>query len=150
MDDMQVMDNGEPMLSSICTVLVEFSDVNENLFPPVFDDIAQETGVYGENYTASALKVSIIAKQFNTSTFHPLWHCKQLSHDFAENMPVWSEVLALNAVDVDSPESPVKYTIIDGDGSSFFTIDSEGIEFKFKSMGNSFSSNNMFSCYPWQ
>lgn len=45
------MDNGEPMLSSICTVLVEFSDVNENLFPPLFDDIAYETSVYGEKWT---------------------------------------------------------------------------------------------------
>lgn len=45
------MDNGEPMLSSICVVMVELSDVNENLFPPLFDDIARETTVYGEKYT---------------------------------------------------------------------------------------------------
>ncbi|EJD75084.1 cadherin domain-containing protein [Loa loa] len=86
----EAMDKGEPMLSSICTVLVEFSDVNENLFPPLFDDIAYETSVY-------------------------------------ENMPVWTEVLTLNAVDPDSPGMPVKYTVIDGDGISSFTIDSEGI-----------------------
>ncbi|VDN46419.1 unnamed protein product, partial [Gongylonema pulchrum] len=42
----EVMDNGEPMLSSICTLLVELSDVNENLFPPLFDDIALETTIY--------------------------------------------------------------------------------------------------------
>ncbi|KAL4002923.1 Cadherin domain family protein [Acanthocheilonema viteae] len=86
----EAMDNGEPMLSSICTVLVEFSDVNENLFPPLFDDIAQEATVY-------------------------------------ENMPVWTEVLALNAIDPDNPRIPVKYTVIDGDGINSFTIDSEGI-----------------------
>uniref|UniRef100_A0A915PC44 Uncharacterized protein n=1 Tax=Setaria digitata TaxID=48799 RepID=A0A915PC44_9BILA len=86
----EAMDNGEPMLSSICTVLVEFSDVNENLFPPNFDDIAQETTVY-------------------------------------ENMPIWTEVLALNAVDPDKPEMPVKYSIIAGSGIGLFTIDSEGI-----------------------
>uniref|UniRef100_A0A0R3RMF6 Cadherin n=1 Tax=Elaeophora elaphi TaxID=1147741 RepID=A0A0R3RMF6_9BILA len=86
----EARDNGEPMLSSICTVLVEFSDVNENLFPPLFDDIARETTVY-------------------------------------ENMPIWTEVFALNAVDPDSPEIRVKYTVIDGDGISSFTIDSEGI-----------------------
>uniref|UniRef100_A0AAF5PQC7 Cadherin domain-containing protein n=2 Tax=Wuchereria bancrofti TaxID=6293 RepID=A0AAF5PQC7_WUCBA len=86
----EAMDNGEPMLSSICTVLVEFSDVNENLFPPLFDDIAREATVY-------------------------------------ENMPLWTEVLALKAIDPDSPEMPVKYTLIDGDGISSFIIDSEGI-----------------------
>ncbi|VDK86986.1 unnamed protein product, partial [Litomosoides sigmodontis] len=85
-----VMDNGEPMLSSICTVAVELSDVNENLFPPLFDDIARETTVY-------------------------------------ENMPVWTEVLTLNAIDPDTPGLPVKYTIIDGDGINLFTIDSDGI-----------------------
>ncbi|OZC11535.1 hypothetical protein X798_01393 [Onchocerca flexuosa] len=86
----ETMDNGEPMLSSICTVLVELLDVNENLSPPLFDDIAHETTVY-------------------------------------ENMPVWTEVLTLNAVDPDGPEMPVKYTIVGGDGISSFTIDSEGI-----------------------
>ncbi|CAG9538889.1 unnamed protein product [Cercopithifilaria johnstoni] len=86
----EAMDNGEPMLTSICTVLVELSDVNENLFPPLFDDIAREITVY-------------------------------------ENMPIWTEVFALNATDPDSPETSVKYTIIDGDGINLFTIDSEGI-----------------------
>ncbi|MCP9259219.1 BMA-PRK-1 [Dirofilaria immitis] len=86
----EAMDSGEPMLSSICTVLVELSDVNENLSPPLFDDIAYETVVH-------------------------------------ENMPVWTEVLALNAVDPDNPELPLKYTVVGGDGISSFTVDSEGI-----------------------
>ncbi|VDN03543.1 unnamed protein product [Thelazia callipaeda] len=86
----EVMDNGEPMLSSICKVIVELSDVNENLFPPMFDDIAQETTIH-------------------------------------ENMPIWTEVLALHAVDPDDSSAPVKYSIIDGDGIASFTIDSEGL-----------------------
>lgn len=45
-------------------------------------------------------------------------------------MPVWTEVLALNAVDPDSPGMPVKYTVVDGDGINSFTIDSEGISIR--------------------
>lgn len=60
-----------------------------------------------------------------------------VSHDFAENMPVWTEVLALNAVDPDSPGTPVKYTVIAGDGINSFTVDSEGFSFSVEFLRNS-------------
>lgn len=62
------MDNGEPVLSSICTVLVELSDVNENLSPPLFDDIAHEATVYGKiciyMFEYNVLKIFIDLEKF--------------------------------------------------------------------------------------
>uniref|UniRef100_A0A183V1J2 Cadherin domain protein n=1 Tax=Toxocara canis TaxID=6265 RepID=A0A183V1J2_TOXCA len=86
----EAMDNGQPMFSTICTVLIELVDVNENAHAPVFTDVAHEASVY-------------------------------------ENMPIGTEVLALQAIDPDDPESPVKYSIVDGDGIGYFTIDPAGI-----------------------
>lgn len=45
---LQAMDNGHPTFSTVCTVLVELIDVNENVHAPVFSDIAHEASVYGE------------------------------------------------------------------------------------------------------
>lgn len=46
--------------------------------------------------------------------------------NFTENMPIWTEVLALHAVDPDDAQMLVKYAITDGDGMGSFSIDSEG------------------------
>uniref|UniRef100_A0A915BTY2 Cadherin domain-containing protein n=3 Tax=Parascaris TaxID=6254 RepID=A0A915BTY2_PARUN len=86
----EVMDNGHPTFSTVCTVLVELIDVNENVHAPVFSDIAHEASVY-------------------------------------ENMPVGTEVIALQAFDPDDPDAAVKYAIVDGDGMGYFTVDPAGI-----------------------
>uniref|UniRef100_A0A0K0DCV8 Fat-like cadherin-related tumor suppressor homolog n=1 Tax=Angiostrongylus cantonensis TaxID=6313 RepID=A0A0K0DCV8_ANGCA len=41
-----VADNGETVLSTTCSFVVELEDVDENLFPPEFDDVALEASVY--------------------------------------------------------------------------------------------------------
>uniref|UniRef100_A0A914UQL5 Uncharacterized protein n=1 Tax=Plectus sambesii TaxID=2011161 RepID=A0A914UQL5_9BILA len=41
----EVSDNGQPQFSTICSLLVELIDVNENLHPPVFDDFVLEASV---------------------------------------------------------------------------------------------------------
>jgi hypothetical protein len=42
-----VSDNGRPRFSTVCTVLIELIDVNENTNAPIFDDIVHESSVYG-------------------------------------------------------------------------------------------------------
>ncbi|VDN22902.1 unnamed protein product [Cylicostephanus goldi] len=41
-----VADNGEVVLSTTCSYVVELEDVDENLHPPEFDDVALEASVY--------------------------------------------------------------------------------------------------------
>lgn len=41
------MDNGQPILSSTCEVIIELVNVNENVYPPRFSDIAYEASIYG-------------------------------------------------------------------------------------------------------
>ncbi|VDM79530.1 unnamed protein product [Strongylus vulgaris] len=41
-----VADNGEVVLSTTCSYIVELEDVDENLHPPEFDDVALEASVY--------------------------------------------------------------------------------------------------------
>ncbi|KAJ1373971.1 hypothetical protein KIN20_036538 [Parelaphostrongylus tenuis] len=41
-----VADNGETVLSTTCSFVVDLEDVDENLFPPEFDDVALEASVY--------------------------------------------------------------------------------------------------------
>ena len=47
---------------------------------------------------------------------------------FSENLPSGTEVYTLEAKDPEDPSSPVKYSLVDGDGIGYFTIDSEGNE----------------------
>ncbi len=44
---LQVSDNGIPKLKTECAIAVDLIDVNENMQPPLFDDIAHEASVYG-------------------------------------------------------------------------------------------------------
>uniref|UniRef100_A0A1I7XKI7 Cadherin domain-containing protein n=1 Tax=Heterorhabditis bacteriophora TaxID=37862 RepID=A0A1I7XKI7_HETBA len=41
-----VADNGETVLSTTCTFVIELLDIDENLYAPEFDDIAHEASVY--------------------------------------------------------------------------------------------------------
>lgn len=43
----EVTDRGNPQLSSVCSLEVEIMDVNENQFPPQFEDFALNATVYG-------------------------------------------------------------------------------------------------------
>ncbi|VDK18559.1 unnamed protein product [Anisakis simplex] len=86
----EAMDNGQPTFSTVCRLVVELIDVNENAHPPIFSDIAHEASVY-------------------------------------ENQPIGTEVLALQATDPDDSVSPIKYSIVDGDGIGYFTIDPTGL-----------------------
>lgn len=46
-----------------------------------------------------------------------------------ENMPVGAEVIIVQAADLDSSSSSIKYSIIGGDGIGFFFIDQKGFYF---------------------
>ena len=45
---MQVSDNGDSPLSTVCHLIVELVDVNENRYAPRFEDTVLEASVYGE------------------------------------------------------------------------------------------------------
>jgi hypothetical protein len=47
----EVSDNGQPQFSSICNLLVNVHDVNENMYAPQFDTFAKEMKVYGKHGT---------------------------------------------------------------------------------------------------
>ena len=73
-----------------------------NLYPPEFEDVAQEASVYG-NLLVVGCKSSI-----------------------AENMPAGTEVLKVSAVDPENKDGKVVYSIVGGDGIGFFSIDASG------------------------
>lgn len=84
-------DKGAPSLSSDTVLTVEVIDVNENAYPPVFDDFVVTCSV-------------------------------------AENQPAGTLVKRVKATDADAKgdDSRVGYTIREGDGLGYFTIDNEG------------------------
>jgi len=84
-------DNGDPSLESQAVLLVEVEDVNENMYPPTFDDVV----VIGQ---------------------------------VMENQPKGTLVAKVTAHDADPPglNSQFTYSILDGEGMGYFTIDEQG------------------------
>lgn len=84
-------DMGNPALGSETTLIVEVIDVNENLFPPVFDDFVVSCSV-------------------------------------SEDQPAGTFVTQVKATDADpkGDDSRIGYTIREGDGLGYFSIDNEG------------------------
>lgn len=84
-------DGGDPPLESQAALVVEVEDVNENMYPPMFDDVV----VVGQ---------------------------------VSENQPKGTSVIKVTAHDADPPgmNSKFTYSILDGDGMGFFTIDDQG------------------------
>ncbi|VDO27944.1 unnamed protein product [Haemonchus placei] len=103
-----VGDNGETVLSTNCSFVVELEDVDENLHPPEFDDIALEASVYGRELSERFMEI------------------EKKSPSFSENMPIGTDVLAVKALDPDNPSALLDYNIVGGSGMAFFAIDSSG------------------------
>ncbi|XP_054708155.1 fat-like cadherin-related tumor suppressor homolog [Uloborus diversus] len=84
-------DGGDPSLESQAALVVEVEDVNENMFPPSFDDVV----VVGQ---------------------------------VLENQPKGTLVTTVTAHDADPPgqNSQFTYSILDGDGMGYFSIDGKG------------------------
>ena len=87
---------GSPALATKGTLVIEVIDVNHNIHPPVFGDV--------------------------------VFHCR-----VRENQPVGTRLIQLTATDEDSTnplDSPndyrVSYSICDGSGLGWFTIDNRG------------------------
>ncbi|CRK90602.1 CLUMA_CG004304, isoform A [Clunio marinus] len=59
------IDKGIPTLSSSATLIVEVIDVNENRFPPIFDDFVM-MGMVKENQNPGAHVMKIVAKDYDT------------------------------------------------------------------------------------
>lgn len=84
-------DGGDPPLESQAALIVEVEDVNENMYPPMFEDVV----VVGQ---------------------------------VSENQPKGTLVTKVTAHDADPPgmNSKFTYSILDGDGMGFFSIDDQG------------------------
>ncbi|KFM71785.1 Fat-like cadherin-related tumor suppressor-like protein, partial [Stegodyphus mimosarum] len=83
-------DGGDPPLESQAALVVEIEDVNENMYPPAFEDV-------------------VIVGQV------------------MENKPKGTLVTKVTAYDADPPglNSQFTYSILDGDGMGFFSIDEQ-------------------------
>ncbi|KAG8186896.1 hypothetical protein JTE90_023783 [Oedothorax gibbosus] len=84
-------DGGDPSLETQAALVVEVEDVNENMYPPTFEDVV----VMGQ---------------------------------VMENQPKGTLVTKVTAHDADPPglNSQFSYSILDGDGMGFFSIDNQG------------------------
>ncbi|KHJ77698.1 cadherin domain protein [Oesophagostomum dentatum] len=61
-----VADNGEVVLSTTCSLVVELEDVDENLHPPEFGDVALEASVYGKDLNLVICTVCMLPVKYST------------------------------------------------------------------------------------
>ncbi|KAK5966297.1 hypothetical protein GCK32_008888, partial [Trichostrongylus colubriformis] len=138
-----VGDNGETVLSTTCSFVIELEDVDENLHPPEFDDIALEASVY-ENMPIGTDVLAVKATDQDSptalldynivggngmayfaidSTGNPSFNFKELGNEDSGNIVV-VKIDATDGDDIDSKTpSSLRYKIAKGDPQSFFRID---------------------------
>uniref|UniRef100_A0A0N5A589 Cadherin domain-containing protein n=1 Tax=Parastrongyloides trichosuri TaxID=131310 RepID=A0A0N5A589_PARTI len=66
----KISDNGKPRLSTLCTLEIFLEDVNENISPPIFDDLEIEASIE-ENMPVGSSVIKVHAIDGENSTCNP-------------------------------------------------------------------------------